>query len=121
MKQINKLSAGFVVMTVMGAVSVFAMDSMATGTMMKDDKMMATGTKMMMHDDDKMMLSDDMMMKIDKKSSKADIKKLQEMLIKKGHLKLAKGAKLGFFGPATMKAYEAHKKIMMKDDKMMKK
>ena len=129
MQKVNKLSAGFVVVSMMGAVSVFAMDTMATGTMMHEDKMMtasgtmmtsATGTAKVIKMMDQM--DDGLMMKIDKNSSKEEIMKLQEMLIKKGHLKIKKGARLGFFGPATMKALEMHKKMSMKmmhDDKMM--
>ena len=127
---INKLNAGLVVVSMMGAVSVFAMDQMSTGTMMN-----ASGT-MMMHEDKMMMsatgtakiskmmdqMDDGLMMKINKKSSKEEIMKLQEMLIKKGYLKIKKGTRLGFFGPSTMKAFEMHKNMsmkMMKDDKMM--
>jgi hypothetical protein len=121
MQKINKLSAGFVVMTIAGVISVFAMEPMAD-KMMKDKMMadkMATGTMMKMHDD-KMMMPEEMMMKINKNSPKEDVVKLQEMLIKKGHLKLKKGTKLGNFGPATTAALLKHKKMMMKDgDKMM--
>lgn len=129
--KINKLSAGFVVMSIMGTVSVFAMDimtdkmddkmmmkdKMATGTMMKDDKMMA----------DKMMMSDDMMMKITKKSGSSEISKLQQHLIEKGFLKVRAGTKLGYYGPLTINAFKKYeasmmamkKDSMMKDDKMM--
>lgn len=125
----SKLSAGLVVVSVLGTISVFAMDTMsASGTMMNSDKMMtATGTMMhvdnMMTATNTMMMSDDMMMKITNKSPKTDVAKLQQFLMDKGFLKLIKGTKLGFFGPATKNALKKYgsSKMMMKnhDDKMM--
>jgi hypothetical protein len=133
MKKINNLSAGFVVMTVMGTVSVFAMDAMATSTMMKhDDKMMdnmATGTmmkdKMMDKMENKMMkkemMSEMMAMKVTKRSSKEEVIQLQEMLISKGFLKVRAGTKLGYYGPLTVSAYSKYtaKMKMEGTDKMM--
>ena len=112
--------------TALVAVNAFAMDVVATGTMMKhDDKMMATSTKMMdkMADkmEHKMMLTDEEAAKITGLSGKEKVMALQNMLIEKGLLKVKKGSKLGFYGPATRAAHMKMKAEMMKmmhDDKM---
>ena len=117
--------------------SMITKDMIATTTMMKDDKMM--DIKMMdkkMDDkmmDGKMKMTEEAM-KIEmmyestnSKSKKADIEKLQMMLIEKGYLKMPKGSTKGYYGNLTKKAVMKYKaaKMMMKDemkkdDKMMK-
>ncbi len=127
MQKINKLSAGFVVLTIMGTVSVFAMDpmadkmmkdTMATGTMMKDDKMMMKDKGTLMPEVG--MMTSDMMMKITKKSKRDEVAKLQQHLIDKGFLKVRAGTKLGYYGPLTTAAYAKYMASMKMEDKMMK-
>ncbi len=135
-----KQTTGLLLATALVAVNAFAMEMSATGTtmvsatgtMMKDDHMMATGTKMMEHMDkkmdkmvekmeDKKMLTEAEALKINSLSGKAKIEALQLMLIEKGYLKVPKGTKLGFYGAMTKKAHLKMKGMMMKmDAKMMK-
>ncbi len=93
-------------------------DTMASVTMMKDDKMM--DKKM----DDKMKMTEEAMKmemmyeSTNSKSKKADIEKLQMMLIEKGYLKMPKGSTKGYYGNLTKKAVMKYKaaKMMMKDE-----
>ncbi len=136
MKTLNKLNIGLVVVTMFGAVSVFAMDvmtdkekmmmkdkmmddKMATGTMMKDKMMDKMTDKMEAKMVKKDMMDEKMAMKVSRKSAKAEVMQLQELLISKGLLTVPAGTKLGFYGPKTVAAFAKYKAMMMKEGVMM--
>lgn len=142
--KLNKLGAG-ILLTTLVAGSSFAMEVIATGTMMKKDDVMMKGEMMK---DDKMMKGDTMMKKDDVMMKKAamstEVSDLQTILIEKGYLVIPAGVAKGTFGPKTRAALAKFQKAnglsasgyfgpltkakiammkgaMMKDDAMMKK
>lgn len=95
-------------------------DKMSTSTTMMKDTMMkdtmakdAMSTTMM----DKGMMSHDMYDTISNKSPKADITKVQMMLVKEGHLVMPRGVAYGYYGRLTTAAFKKYKNatMMMKD------
>ena len=77
--KLNKLGASILLAAFVTG-SSFAMEMMASGTVMKDDMMKASSTMMMDHKmDDKMMKKDMMMKCLDvKKATRMEIKKFQK-------------------------------------------
>jgi uncharacterized surface protein with fasciclin (FAS1) repeats len=106
--KLNKLALG-IVLAASITVSAFAMDMKATGTMMKKDEMVKA-----------VMSADVDYAKITSHSTKAEITKLQKMLVEKGHLKMPKGVAYGRYGKLTKAAVAKHAG-MMKGATMAKK
>jgi murein L,D-transpeptidase YcbB/YkuD len=120
--KLNKLGAGIVLVTILTG-SSFAMEVMATGTMMKKD--------------DTMMKGDTMMKKDLMSARQTEISDLQNLLIEKGYLVIPAGVAKGTFGPKTRAALIKFQKanglnasgyfgpltkakMMKKDDTLMK-
>ncbi len=124
--KLNKLGAGILLAGIITG-SSFAMEMMATGTMMNHDGMKASGT-MMKHSDMLMEIKDTMVKCLDeKKATRLEIKKFQKengldqagVIGKKTKAKLVK---LGCIKEMKTEMMDMKKDTMMKkmDDKMMK-
>lgn len=105
------------IITSFSFVSAMDMTDTSTSSMMKDDMKKSSTT---MHADiaEGTMGNTGMYDTITSSSKKADIVKLQMMLVEKGHLTMPKGVAYGYYGMLTKKAVMKYKSvtIKMKDD-----